>query len=64
MTAPQLKTALEKLGLTVGTMHVSVGNIYQCQQLSEYDWMYENQFIERAKEYITEQEMKERYLTQ
>lgn len=55
MKTLELITALKKLGVTVNVMHVAVGNIYQCQQLRGYDWMYEDQFIELAKEYLTKE---------
>jgi hypothetical protein len=49
MTASQVKTALEKLGHEVETMHVSVGNIYRCQDLDGSNWMYEQAFITKAE---------------
>lgn len=52
MTATETKIKLERLGLTVGTMFVAVGNIYQCQELDGYDWMYENQFTLKAEKYL------------
>ena len=52
MTTSEAREQLELKGLKVGTMHVNVGNIYQCEELDGWHWMYERIFLIKAKEYL------------
>lgn len=39
-------------GLQVEKMHVAVGNIYRCEDLDGWHWMYELTCINKLNEYI------------
>lgn len=51
MSTTQAKQIMERAGHTVDTMHVAVGNIYRCDVLDGWSWMYERIFIEKVKQY-------------
>lgn len=52
MTTTEAKQQLEQLGHEVETMHVAVGNIYRCQALDGWGWMYEQPFLSKAAKFI------------
>ena len=39
-------------GLQVERMHVAIGNIYRCEELDGWHWMYERIAIQKLQEYI------------
>lgn len=48
-----LITLLECHGHTIERMHVAVGNIYRCEVLDGWHWMYEEVFKRKATEFLS-----------